>query len=242
VLALPGDPPKVLKAGPVEPVAREARALEVAGAAGIAPALVCAGPGVVVAERAPGASRPLAALERPDARRLGALIRRLHALREGGSGGLPWWDSPARSLRGYRAGRLRDARARAGEGEAALLEALASGPAPRPGGRRPFRMLHGDLVASNVVWGDDGPRLVDWEFWRMGDPAEDLAYLCEVNGLPDRVAGWVLEGYGDPGEMGPRRDAWRGLVALDAGLWHRAAGDDAAAAPLVARARALAGR
>ncbi len=84
-------------------------------------------------------------------------------------------------------------------------------------------MLHGDLVDANVVWGADGPALVDWEFSRMGDPAEDLAYLVEVNGLPDAVAGAVLEGYALPG-MAARMEVWRALAAADAGAWYRRRG------------------
>ena len=90
------------------------------------------------------------------------------------------------------------------------------------------------------MWAPDGPALIDWEFCRLGDPAEDLAYLAELNGLPGTVLAGVLAGYGLPG-MGARVEAWRGLVAADAGAWYlgQGMGDDAAA--MLARA-ARAGR
>ena len=85
-----------------------------------------------------------------------------------------------------------------------------------------------------------GPVLIDWEFHRMGDPAEDLAYLAELNGLPDDILHAVLEGYRAPG-MAARVEAWRGLVAADAGGWYAAHGMGADAERMLARARARAG-
>ena len=93
-------------------------------------------------------------------------------------------------------------------------------------------------MEANVVWGPDGPALVDWEFWRMGDPAEDLAYLAELNALPDagpRPA--VLEGYGRA-EAAAAVAAWRALVALDAGGWYLREGMEAEARPLLGRGAA----
>ena len=66
-----------------------------------------------------------------------------------------------------------------------------------------FALLHGDLVAANVLWPPGGgPVLIDWEFHRMGDPAEDLAYLAEVNGAAGRRA--------RRGARGPRHAGHRG--------------------------------
>lgn len=117
-----------------------------------------------------------------------------------------------------------------------VIDALA--PLPPSDPERPFRLLHGDLVRENIVWTPPGPRLVDWEFWRMGDPAEDLAYLCEVNALTPPAVAAVLQGYSVEG-MGERVDAWRPLVALDAGLWYLAHGDAARGEALLARAERL---
>jgi aminoglycoside phosphotransferase (APT) family kinase protein len=41
----------------------------------------------------------------------------------------------------------------------------------------PFRLVHGDFQAANVlVTPDDAWHLIDWEFARIGDPREDLGY------------------------------------------------------------------
>jgi aminoglycoside phosphotransferase (APT) family kinase protein len=241
VTDVPGDRPLVEKRGDPAAIAREVAALELLSGRPWAPVLMRHGPGWMVSTRVPGAPRAIAAVGPSEAWRLGALLRELHDLRRGDAGGLWWWPDPAHDLDSYLAGRVEDAeRALAGGPDAGLARAVAAGAAgaAEDAGPAPFRMLHGDLVDANVVWGPGGPALVDWEFSRMGDPAEDLAYLVELNGLPDAVAAAVLEGYSLPG-MAARMDAWRGLAAADAGAWYRAEGMREDAARLLARARAL---
>lgn len=238
---LPGPEPLVEKLGPAGALAREAQGLRAVAGRPWAPRLVAAGPGRVVATRCPGAPRPLAGLSPDEARRLGEVLRELHDLRRSAEGGLPWWPPPpARSLGEYRDRRAADAQvALAGTPHEGLpSRAVAAAPLPlRPGGA-PFRLLHGDLVEANVVWGPDGPALVDWEFWRMGDPAEDLAYAIELNRMPERLAAALLAGYDDPpaAEAVP---AWRALVCLDAGAWYLAEGMTAQAGPLLSRGASL---
>jgi aminoglycoside phosphotransferase (APT) family kinase protein len=236
---LPGAEPLVEKRGPADPLAREAEALRIVAGRPWAPRLVAGGPGLVVATRCPGAPRPLAGLDRAAARRLGAVLREVHELRRAAEGGLWWWPASATTLGAYRAGRAQDA-------EAALVGTAAAGlarrafvahPPPRPE-PEPFRFLHGDLVEANLVWGPEGPALVDWEFWRMGDPAEDLAYLAELNRLPEALLRAVLEGYGRP-EVAAAVAGWRALVTLDAAGWYLGEGALAEADPLLERAAAL---
>ena len=90
-----------------------------------------------------------------------------------------------------------------------------------------------------MVWPADGgdPVLVDWEFWRMGDPAEDLAYLVALNHLPATVADEVCRGYGADESLMARVDLWMPLVLADAGLWLRAHGDPGGGDALLDRAR-----
>jgi aminoglycoside phosphotransferase (APT) family kinase protein len=237
---LPGPPPAIEKRGDPEALAREAAALRLLAGRPVAPALVSHDPGVLVSERLPGEPRPLAALAPPDLRRLGRVLAEVHDVRRTRSGGLPRWRVPASSLADYRRLRAEDTeRALRGRPEAGLARRAAAVPAPPEPAGAPFRLLHGDLVEANVVWGPEGPALVDWEFSRMGDPAEDLAYLAETNALPPARLAALLEGYGEPG-MAERLDAWRALVALDAGAWYLREGSGQRAAALLARGRSLA--
>jgi len=240
VSAVDGPPGRVIKRGPSGPLAREARALRLVAHLGVAPRLVQAEPGTIVADLVDGVERPLDRLAPADARALGRTLRSVHESRRTATGWLPGWRSRARSLDAYRRRRADDARAAAGM-DAALANRVADALPPiRDGaGAPPFRLLHGDLVSSNVLW-TPLPRLVDWEFWRMGDPAEDLAYLVEVNAMPEHVFACVLEAYGDR-SVAARVDGWRALCALDAGLWYRNAGAASAARRLLGRARELSG-
>ena len=219
---------RIEKRGSDEALAREAAALALVAGASWAPVVVAREPGLLVSSRMPGAPRPLAALAPGEARRLGAVLR---AVRDAArrAGGLWCWTAPATTLTGYRAARVEDTEgALAGTGHAGLAERAAAAAAPPEPeeGVDPFRLLHGDLVEANIVWDGSTPALVDWEFCRMGDPAEDLAYLVEVNGIPPDLVASLLGGYGPPA-IDRRVDAWRGFVAADAGAWYLAEGMEA---------------
>jgi len=56
----------------------------------------------------------------------------------------------------------------------------------------PPALLHGDVGPSNVLWAH-GPVLIDWEYARLGDPADDIAYIFVQNGLngAHRQAFWA---------------------------------------------------
>lgn len=232
-------PPRVEKTGDAAALGREAAALALVAGRPWAPRLIEAAPGRLVTAPVAGGPRPGAAVGEADAGRLGAVLREVHETRRAPAGGMWWRALPDRSLAQYRAGRVADAEARlAGTAWAGVARAAAAAiPGRRPGrDGAPFRLLHGDLVAPNLLWPPDGPVLIDWEFWRMGDPAEDLAYLAEVGGLPAASAATAVEAYGVPG-MARRVDRWRGLVCADAGGWYLREGMAAEAAPLLARAR-----
>ena len=55
-------------------------------------------------------------------------------------------------------------------------------------------LLHADLSGANVIW-TPLPVLIDWEYARIGDPADEIAYLFTQNDLsePQRAAFW--QGY-----------------------------------------------
>lgn len=225
----------VTKRGDLRALAREASGLLRAAGLDIAPRLIATQRGVIVTEFLDGTARALDTLRPSEARTLGATLRRLHDSRRTTTGGRPQWPSRVRSLTSYRRRRAGDALAAAGPDRrlaACIIAALP--PLKAASARHPFRLLHGDLVAANVLW-TPAPRLVDFEFWRMGDPAEDLAYLIELNALPPAVVTAVLDGYANA-RVAERVDAWRPLCALDAGLWYRHEGQPDRAAQLINRA------
>jgi aminoglycoside phosphotransferase (APT) family kinase protein len=84
-------------------------------------------------------------------------------------------------------------------------------PAPGPAG-----VVHGDFRLGNFIVGEDGlVALVDWEFWHLGDPVEDLAWVRARPwrfGADEReVAGIgsldeLLAGYGE--DVDPARLRW----------------------------------
>lgn len=232
-ISVTGDPAMAVKTGPADAIDREVTALSRLAGTGLAPDLVGHGPGTVTMTFVDGPSRTLAGLSASDARILGARIRRIHDRVHAATGGRHVWPRPVTSLDAYARARLVDLdpvpdglRRLAAAAAHRLLSAGHDTDAAA------FRFLHGDLVAANVVW-TPAPVMVDWEFWRTGDPAEDLAYLAVTNDLPDPVMDAVLTGYDDTA-VHARVDAWRAACALDAGLWYRRQGDRDAAERLIA--------
>ncbi len=75
--------------------------------------------------------------------------------------------------------------------------------APAPA---PAALVHGDFRNGNFIVGPEGIRAVlDWELAHLGDPVEDLGWLCVKSwrfGVDDRRVG----GFGDTGEL---LDAYR---------------------------------
>jgi len=87
---------------------------------------------------------------------------------------------------------------------------------PAPGRRA---VVHGDLRLGNLIVGEDGLRAVlDWELAHLGDPAEDLGWLCVKAwrfGGPGLVAGVgtvdeLLDAYAQNGgdRVDPDRLRW----------------------------------
>ncbi len=62
-------------------------------------------------------------------------------------------------------------------------------------------IVHGDLRNGNFIVGSDGIRAVlDWELVHIGDPWEDLAWLC--------TRSWRFGGTGEVGGIGERDDLY----------------------------------
>jgi len=81
------------------------------------------------------------------------------------------------------------------------------------------RLVHGDFRIGNVIFGPEGLRAVlDWELTRIGDPMEDLGWLCVKAwrfGSPHPVAG-----VGDYAELADAYEAASGIaVDVDVVRW-----------------------
>ncbi|QFG23501.1 phosphotransferase family protein [Actinomadura sp. WMMB 499] len=208
-LILRRDPPAAPDAAAM---AREAALLSSAAAAGVpVPTLVDHGDDLdgapyLIMERLTGETIPrrLLRTERPGlARELGAILARLHAM-------APVPDLP----------------------DADPLDALAeyydAFEEPRPAVELAFRWLranrpaptgrtvvHGDFRNGNLmIDGPDVTGVLDWELSHLGDPAEDLGWLCVKAwrfGSPHPVGGFgpradLLAGYADGGGTPPDPD------------------------------------
>jgi aminoglycoside phosphotransferase (APT) family kinase protein len=76
--------------------------------------------------------------------------------------------------------------------------ALRWGREHRPAGSR-LAVVHGDFRTGNFIVGPEGLRAVlDWEVAHLGDPMEDLGYLC--------MRTWRFGGAGPVGGFGPRAE------------------------------------
>ena len=74
---------------------------------------------------------------------------------------------------------------------------------PPPSGRA---VVHGDFRNGNLIVGPEGLRAVlDWELAHLGDPMEDLGWLC--------VRAWRFGGDGPVGGFGTREDLYEAYEA-----------------------------
>jgi aminoglycoside phosphotransferase (APT) family kinase protein len=132
-----------------------------------------------IMERVAGESRPhVIVREHGDttgedslAARLGAALAAVHAL---GAGDLP--PIPRRDW----TQKLEVVRALLDRGPARpALELALRWCADNAPADRELRLVHGDYRTANYILGADGrPTIIDWEFAHLGDPHEDLAFLC----------------------------------------------------------------
>jgi aminoglycoside phosphotransferase (APT) family kinase protein len=80
------------------------------------------------------------------------------------------------------------------------------------------RLVHGDFRNGNLIVGRDGVRAVlDWELAHLGDPVEDLGWMCVKSwrfGVADRLVG----GFGDVSDLRDAYEAAGGQPFDDAAL------------------------
>ncbi len=106
------------------------------------------------------------------------------------------------------------------------LRWLHDNPPPEPDEPR---LVHGDYRNGNFIIGSEGVRSVlDWELAHLGDPVEDLGWLCVKSwrfGVNDRVVGGfgdvddLLDAYERSGGARPDIDALRYWVVFGTLKW-----------------------
>jgi aminoglycoside phosphotransferase (APT) family kinase protein len=78
--------------------------------------------------------------------------------------------------------------------------------ARNPPSSQRITVVHGDFRLGNFIAGPEGVRAVlDWEISHMGDPYEDLAWLC--------TRSWRFGGPGEVGGFGDREDLYAAYEA-----------------------------
>ena len=184
-LILRRDPPGAPRAGGM---GVEAAVVRAAGAAGVpVPRVVTAsddvgliGSAFMVVERIDGETIPRRILREPDlaparprlAEQCGRILATIHAVRPGDVPGLERQDALAQ----YRA-TLDQIGWPSPTFELAFRWLEQHRPVPADG--TGAGVVHGDFRNGNLIVGPDGVRAVlDWEMAHLGDPMEDLAWLC----------------------------------------------------------------
>ncbi len=86
-------------------------------------------------------------------------------------------------------------------------------------------LLHGDIGPGNVLW-NPSPCLIDWEYTRLGDPADEMAYTFDQNALTpsQRRAFWdgYRQGMGSRSRLAriiERAGWWEPVTLLGSALW-----------------------
>ncbi|GAA5025381.1 hypothetical protein GCM10023317_72130 [Actinopolymorpha pittospori] len=86
-------------------------------------------------------------------------------------------------------------------------------------------LLHGDIGPGNVLW-NPGPCLIDWEYTRLGDPADEMAYTFDQNALTpsQRRAFWDgyqqgIDSHSRLAHIIERVNWWEPVTLLGSALW-----------------------
>lgn len=96
-------------------------------------------------------------------------------------------------------------------------------PAMRSAPAIPHVLQHGDIAGGNIIW-NRGPVLIDWEYARLGDPADEIAYLFSQNALApsQRQAFWrgyLRRAEVDADRLAERVSWWEPVTLLGSALW-----------------------
>jgi aminoglycoside phosphotransferase (APT) family kinase protein len=93
-------------------------------------------------------------------------------------------------------------------------------------------LLHGDPAGGNIIWGPE-PVLIDWEYARLGDPADEVAYVFGQHDLTPQQREAFWRGYGRRADVVERAAWWEPVTLYGSAMWWldrwscRAAADDA---------------
>lgn len=86
-------------------------------------------------------------------------------------------------------------------------------------------LLHGDIAPGNVFW-NPGPCLIDWEYTRLGDPADEFAYTFDQNALTPSQRRAFRDGYRQGmdsrsrlAHVVERVSWWEPVTLLGSALW-----------------------
>lgn len=100
----------------------------------------------------------------------------------------------------------------------------------------PLVLLHGDVAGGNILWSPE-PVLIDWEYARIGDAADEIAYVFSQNDCTEAQRRAFWRGYGDASthsrsDLVGRVRWWEPVTVLGsaffwAELWARRADADA---------------
>lgn len=89
-------------------------------------------------------------------------------------------------------------------------------------GAEQFGLIHGDLSIGNILWSEGGVSLIDWEYVRPSDPAEELAYIITEQPVGDALRRRLRNAYiahGGVGASWERVGGWAAFTALDSAFW-----------------------
>jgi len=85
-------------------------------------------------------------------------------------------------------------------------------------------LLHGDVGAGNILWSEQ-PMLIDWEYARLGDPADEVAYIFGQHGLSSSQREAFWSGYRRATTyprlelVAERARWWEPVTLLGSALW-----------------------
>ncbi|MDL5158887.1 phosphotransferase family protein [Actinomycetospora termitidis] len=210
-LVLRRDPPEVPR--PVE-MRREAECFRACAAAGVPiPTLVAVGDGsdavgspYLIMERLDGETLPgrllrderWADVRARLPRQFGRVLARIHALDPADVPSLERIDDPVDSLR---------AQHDAFDEPRPALEAAFRWLSAHPPSGTGSAVVHGDFRNGNLLIDDDGlAAVLDWELAHLGDPREDLGWLC--------ARAWRFGAVEEVGGFGPREELFAGYAEV----------------------------